>query len=196
MPVRTDYFHPVSQSMDPVVALGAGVAFVCWADRCMSGAQLAGLLVVFIVMWGCAATKITLVQQMDLLKEDRHRDEKATIISARSTSLIGPHRKAPDPSDSSDPPDQEGFEHPDGPKTDPYAFPYTASAVQSRRDEFVFRKTLTHPTSASRQRMLAQMYKELLDASKKSDPALRSVEKSSADGCVPLSGKQAKPHLV
>lgn len=173
--------------MEPVIALGAGVAFVCWADRRMSGAQLAGLVVVLVVMWGCALTRTTLERQLDRLS-DVKGESKSRSISAR-TSVMGPHPKKR-------PFDSEHPEHPDGAVADPYAFPYTDAAVQTRRDSFVFRKTPIHPTSESRARMLAQMYKELLDASKKSDPGLRSTEHSGADGCVPLKGRQATPHIV
>jgi hypothetical protein len=170
--------------MEPVIALGAGVAFVCWADRCMSGAQLAGLVVVFIVMWGCRVTSTSLERHLDRLG-DVKAESKSLPISAR-TSVMGPHPKKP----------TFESEHPDGAIADPYAFAYTDAALQTRRDSFVFRKTPIHPTSESRARMLAQMYQELLDASKKSDPGLRSTEHSGSDGCVPLKGRQPRPHLV
>ena len=74
---------------------------------------------------------------------------------------------------------------------DPYAFAYSSAAMQARRDEFVFRGEPKRQSTESRMRMLDDMYRELLDTSVKSDPALRPVD-SKGDGCQPLRGLQRK----
>lgn len=167
--------------MEPVAALGAGIAFVCWADRDMSGTQLAGLAVVFVVLWGCALTNSALDRQMSRLNRlsDKSMMKEAGVVTRHSAL-------------SENTPEQTQLEHPDGPPADPYLFAYTNTALQERRDDFVFRKQHMHHTTESRQRVLAQMYKELLDSSKKTDPGLRAMKHSGTDGCQPLSGSHLR----
>ena len=80
------------------------------------------------------------------------------------------------------------------PITDPYAFPYTHQAMQTRREDFIFRSEPLKQSTEARSRMLNSMYQELLDTSVKTDPGLRRVSDTS-DGCEPLRGL-VKAHIV
>lgn len=80
------------------------------------------------------------------------------------------------------------------PRTDPYAFPYTHQAMQTRREDFIFRSEPIKQSTEARSRMLNSMYKELLDTSVKTDPGLRLVG-DTTDGCEPLRG-MVQAHII
>ena len=62
---------------------------------------------------------------------------------------------------------------------------YTPSAVQRRLDERQFRKVAHTQSTTQRARMLDDMYRELLETSRKADPYLLAPGVADSDGCQP-----------
>ena len=118
------------------------------------------------------------------------RSEESTLPSTANPNYIGKSVPHDQPEDKEkDPPDN--MKH-TTPLVDPYAFAYTNEALQTRREEFIFRSVPLKQTTEARKRMLDNMYQELLDTNMKTDPGLRPVGKNG-DNCEPMRGL-VKPH--
>lgn len=69
---------------------------------------------------------------------------------------------------------------------------YTFEGQRAKLDERIFRPEPQRQSSESRARMLDAMYRELVDSSQKSDPAMREI---GSDGCDIMRGR-AEPRAV
>jgi len=102
-------------------------------------------------------------------------------VSAKHDEIVKTN-KVRDTNDDNVPPSQKAV--------DPYAYPVTIEDMQRRRDALTYKKEHLQPSSASRSRVLEEMYKELINTSIKRDPALRENAKKG-ENCAPLRGLRA-----
>lgn len=175
-----------------LLALGAGALFFCCTfDKNTSNIHI---IVVIVVI----ASMCLYIHCSDQNRPPPPRDGYASARSANMCQAPTPEVKAEasagekKPSSAQPAAAKPGF-HFDNVPARPHDFAYTDKEMQKRRDEFVFRKVPTHPTSESRSRVLAAMYQELVDSSVKKDPALRpSGQKSDAEQCTPLRGLRTR----
>lgn len=188
--------------MEPtLLVLGTGMILLCTIDKSASNSHLMILMI----------TALAICIYLQCMSGEMKPPADAAI-SARSTKLQDSGLTRKDSADgvqkSESPsaekaPAQEATAkatarknapfHFDNLPADPREFAYTDKDLQTRRDSFVFRKTLIHPSSESRKRMLDEMYRELVDSSTKKDPALRPTDQTSdAEQCTPLRGLRVR----
>ena len=173
-----------------LLALGAGaLLFCCTFDKNTSDLHIIlGIVVI--------ASICLYVHCSDQNRPPPPRDGYASARSANMCQAPNPEASTSEkkpPSPETEPAAAKPGFHFDNVPARPHDFAYTDKEMQERRDEFVFRKVPTHPTSESRTRVLAAMYQELVDSSVKKDPALRpSGQKSDAEQCTPLRGLRTR----
>lgn len=173
----------------PVVAatLVGGMLIVAIRRDELSAPVLVGIVLVGIMAW-------------TMLKGD-----DAPLAAPPRSEAVGPVVNAPAAVASQHafltPPTAEGATAPfrfDNAAARVHAFPVRDAELQARRDEFVFRRDIDHPTSASRAKVLESMYEELTAETAKRDPALRPVGQAAAgtqQACNSKKGLSVPPSI-
>lgn len=164
-----------------LLAMGSGMLVCCMLGKNSSNTHI----IIGIIIIACICLYIHCTEGA---RPPPVRDEYASAFNANMCQAQPSKENTPVSSEQPKP----KF-HFDNVAAKPHEFAYTDKEMQERRDEFVFRKVLTHPTSESRSRVLAAMYQELVESSVKKDPALRPTDKNSdAEQCSPLRGLKTR----
>jgi hypothetical protein len=169
---KGNFIVVVSEKMDgPVVAatLVGGMLIVAIRRDELSGPVLVGIVLVGIMAW-------TMLKGDDApLAAPPRSEEVGPVVSAPTASSVASQHAFLTPTPAATAPFR--FENA---AARVHAFPVRDAELQARRDEFVFRREIDHPTSASRAKVLESMYEELTAETAKRDPALRPVGPAAA----------------
>ena len=146
------------------------ILLLCITLACLSKSDVQVAIVTVVVV-----VAVALYYNKQLAAPISHNNAS---VSAKYDEIVKPS-KVRDTSDDNVPPSQKAV--------DPYAYHMTIEDMQRRRDALTYKKEHLQPSSASRSRVLEEMYKELVNTSIKRDPALREKTKEG-ENCAPLRG--------
>ena len=151
------------------------ILLLCITLACLSKSDVQVAIVAVVIL---IAAALYYNKQLDAAAPLSHDN---VPVSAKHDEIVKPI-KVRDTSDDNVPPSQKAV--------DPYAYPVTIEDMQRRRDALTYKKEHLQPSSASRSRVLEEMYKELINTSIERDPALRENAKKG-ENCAPLRGLRA-----
>ena len=200
-----NFYVGILTKMDPVVVgLGAGMMLLCMIGKNTSNTYLMVTLVVVIAssiyLQQCTEDFVPFVRSSQTSARraqiDAGEGADETLSKDDKKDVSSDSRKDGESADSGEKVETQDKKPPfyfDNLPANPRPYMFTEKQMQERRDEFVYRKTLIHPSSDSRKRVLDEMYRELVESSAKKDPALREQKANSdAEQCTPLRGVRSR----